>query len=299
VVRTSDENAATLVFLEAAYAWERGDRFWLQEVLQATGRIWPGVLWSFGYFYDASDPRRMRAWNVCDVCAPPVVRDAAVDVVTGYPPEVIARTYRSTWVGSFAQVRDDDPITARILDDARAADTFILNGLDAEGLGCVVGAATSELVDTRSPLLNRLAVHLSSAYRCRRRLRASRAGRTGAGPPSTDGRSGAAERWWPRVQGRWTLVDAYTRDGERYVVARENPSAEDALAALTDRERQVVAGAASGLRNKEIAYQLGLSDSTVRVLIARACARLGVGSRAALLQLPSVRALQEPSAEPR
>jgi DNA-binding CsgD family transcriptional regulator len=61
------------------------------------------------------------------------------------------------------------------------------------------------------------------------------------------------------------------------------------LEMLTDRERQVVLQAALGFTNKEIAYALGISDSTVRVLMARAAEKLGVRSRVELLSHPSLR----------
>ena len=98
-------------------------------------------------------------------------------------------------------------------------------------------------------------------------------------------------RWSPRIQTRWTLVDAIGSRGEPYILARENCTAGATLGSLTERERQVVVSAAYGRSNKEIAYELGISHSTARVLLARACARLGVPSRAALLRLPAIRAL--------
>jgi DNA-binding CsgD family transcriptional regulator len=52
---------------------------------------------------------------------------------------------------------------------------------------------------------------------------------------------------------------------------------------LSAREREVVEHALSGIETKVIAYDLGLAHSTVRVLLARAAAKLGVNSRRALL----------------
>jgi DNA-binding CsgD family transcriptional regulator len=95
-------------------------------------------------------------------------------------------------------------------------------------------------------------------------------------------------RWSPLTSARWTLVDSFERSGARYVVARENLAAVRGLTLLTDRERQVVALLAIGTSTKAIAYALGISDTTVRVLIARAATKLGVDSRAALLDHPEV-----------
>jgi len=85
------------------------------------------------------------------------------------------------------------------------------------------------------------------------------------------------------VQARWTLVDHCEGDARRYVVARENEPARSIPAALSSREAQVASLAAVGRSNKVIAYELGLSHSTVRVLMARAAAKLGVRTRAELV----------------
>src|SRR5436309_2026588 len=73
----------------------------------------------------------------------------------------------------------------------------------------------------------------------------------------------------------WELVAEYGLDGRSYVIIRAKGHA----SALTPRQRQVLARAALGQTNKVIAFELGVSDSTVRVLMARACARLGVKTR--------------------
>jgi DNA-binding CsgD family transcriptional regulator len=208
-------------------------------------------------------------------------------------------------------------------------DMFALNGLDPSGIGCVVGVGVARTVIAPEEMLiyQRLAGHLASAYRCRRALKAAvdRAGDDAEAILDADGRLldargparapdarralGAATRaiegvrrgqaggeptlrWRPRVQARWTLVDSFNRDGARYILARENRARAPGLGVLTEREQQVVACAASGKTNKEIAYELGISHATTRVLVARACARLGVRTRLELLRLPSIRALR-------
>jgi DNA-binding CsgD family transcriptional regulator len=132
------------------------------------------------------------------------------------------------------------------------------------------GAATS-----RSARAN-----LVEATRARDRARSSR----GAGGESLG-------RWRPLTEARWTLVDSYERGGARYVVARENQAEVRALSSLTERERQIVAYVAVGQSTKETGYALGISDSTVRVLLSRAAAKLGARSRSELLDHPEVRPL--------
>lgn len=78
-----------------------------------------------------------------------------------------------------------------------------------------------------------------------------------------------------RSERAWTLVAEFAEGDSRYVLLRlSNP-----IDGLTAREREILARAAIGETNKVIAYELGLSDSTVRVHVARACAKLGVETR--------------------
>jgi DNA-binding CsgD family transcriptional regulator len=91
------------------------------------------------------------------------------------------------------------------------------------------------------------------------------------------------------------VVSRFQRGGVRYVVAREDRSAARASESLTAREREVVARVAAGQSTKEVAYELGIADVTVRVLLSRAAARLGVGSRAALLAHDDVQCAGQPS----
>jgi DNA-binding CsgD family transcriptional regulator len=93
--------------------------------------------------------------------------------------------------------------------------------------------------------------------------------------------------WKGLIAARWSLVDHFDSDGRRYLVARRNVPEVSGLDALTARERQVAAYAALGRSNKLIAYELGIADSTVRVLLVRAIAKLGLRSRAELVRFVS------------
>lgn len=90
--------------------------------------------------------------------------------------------------------------------------------------------------------------------------------------------------WQALVAGRWSLVDQLELDGKRYIVARRNEPKAPGPRALSDREKQVLGYARLGHHNKLIAYELGISDSTVRVLMSRAMGKLGVESREELLK---------------
>jgi DNA-binding NarL/FixJ family response regulator len=85
------------------------------------------------------------------------------------------------------------------------------------------------------------------------------------------------------VDGRWSLVDRFESDGRRFMVAHRNePDVRDPRA-LSKRERQVVAFAATGHSNKLIGYELGVSPSSVAKHLGVAARKLGVRSRAELV----------------
>lgn len=95
----------------------------------------------------------------------------------------------------------------------------------------------------------------------------------------------AIEIWQGLVAGTWSLVDHFDSDGRRYLVARRNcPRTRDPRA-LTPRESQAIGYAARGHSNKDIAYTLGLSVSTVGAYIASAMRKLGVKSRVKLSEI--------------
>lgn len=94
----------------------------------------------------------------------------------------------------------------------------------------------------------------------------------------------AVDEWKGPIAARWTLLDVCETDGQRYLVARQNHPRAQGPNVLTNREQEVVACAVLGHHNKLIAYNLGISHSTVRVLIARAAGKLGARSRDELVR---------------
>jgi DNA-binding NarL/FixJ family response regulator len=77
----------------------------------------------------------------------------------------------------------------------------------------------------------------------------------------------------------WTLLDEFEADGSGFVVVRQRLGTSTRQKLLTGREREVVSLAARGHANKTIADLLGVEHSTVRVLLHRAAAKLGVRTR--------------------
>jgi DNA-binding CsgD family transcriptional regulator len=95
----------------------------------------------------------------------------------------------------------------------------------------------------------------------------------------------ALELWRGLEYGRWSLVDHFERGGRRYLVARRNAVEFADPRGLTPRERQVVQLASLGHANKLIAYELGLSTSTVGSQLASAVRKLGLRGRLDLIRL--------------
>lgn len=92
--------------------------------------------------------------------------------------------------------------------------------------------------------------------------------------------------WRGLVTGRWSLVDRFDSDGRRFLVARKNEPEVTSPRRLSPRGRQVLAYAALGHSNKQIAYTLGLAPSTVSGHLRGALRQLGVRHPSAIPGLP-------------
>lgn len=102
------------------------------------------------------------------------------------------------------------------------------------------------------------------------------------GPLRREDPDRAVALWRALVAGRWSLLDHFDSDGRRFIIAHRNDAKIPDKRGLTAREQQVLAHASIGHSNKVIAYELGLSVSTVGTHLARARAKLKLPSRAAL-----------------
>jgi DNA-binding CsgD family transcriptional regulator len=102
--------------------------------------------------------------------------------------------------------------------------------------------------------------------------------------------------WKGLVSGRWSLVDHFDSDGRRFVVAKRNAITSHAWSALTEREGQILAYLAEGQAPKLIAYQLGLSTTTVSADLSRIMRKLSVGSRFELITAYRAHRSQQESA---
>ncbi|MGO9898507.1 MAG: response regulator [Solirubrobacteraceae bacterium] len=72
---------------------------------------------------------------------------------------------------------------------------------------------------------------------------------------------------------------------EEFAARAKEPPSSTALRELTDREREVMALAAAGLSNEQIASRLVVSIATAKTHVSRAMVKLGVRDRAQLVVL--------------
>ncbi len=219
--------------------------------------------------------------------------------------------------------RRNNPIARAVKETFGVGDSIGMNAMDPTLRGCMLSVPIADPRSTTPGFRarwSRVVAHVAAAHRLRRQLEAATpsllegaeavldpdgglqhaegeardAGarealrsaavaidrlRTRAGRDADD----AVEGWKGLVNGRWSLVDHFERDGRRYFVARRNdPRVEPG--ALTLRELQIAGFAALGHSNKLIAYEMGLSESTVATHLMRAARKLGLRSRAGLIR---------------
>jgi DNA-binding NarL/FixJ family response regulator len=103
------------------------------------------------------------------------------------------------------------------------------------------------------------------------------------------GRRRSGELWPALIAGRWSLFDAFTAAGTRYVVAYENPDEPTALRALQPREQAVLEHALAGRSGKWVALELALSESAVTRTLHTALRKIGVADTAALAGVRNAR----------
>lgn len=95
----------------------------------------------------------------------------------------------------------------------------------------------------------------------------------------------ALEVWQGLAQGRWSLVERFDTDGQRFILAHRNEENVRDPRGLSRMESRVVGLAVRGYSNKLIAYHLGVSESTAGSHLNRAMAKLGISSRVELVKL--------------
>jgi DNA-binding CsgD family transcriptional regulator len=87
------------------------------------------------------------------------------------------------------------------------------------------------------------------------------------------------------LDGRWSVLESTERDGKRLLLACRNDPRGKAVRTLSERERAIVSYALLGHSFKYIAYELGIAISTVSKELKTALRKLGLRSRAELVDL--------------
>lgn len=86
------------------------------------------------------------------------------------------------------------------------------------------------------------------------------------------------------VAGELKIIDRFAMDAGGCLLARRRSPSEGRVA-LTEHEAQVLESVVSGCGNKQCAVEIGLAVPTVAFHLARAMAKVGVGSRVELVRL--------------
>jgi DNA-binding NarL/FixJ family response regulator len=91
--------------------------------------------------------------------------------------------------------------------------------------------------------------------------------------------------WKAMVDGQWSFIERAESDGRRILVAHPNEPSAQKLRALTDNERKVVSLVVWCHPSKLVAYELGYAESTVSELLTSALRKLGLKTRAELIEV--------------
>ena len=339
------DDAQLAAAVDAVFALEADDHGWLRGVVSALIQLSGPEHQCLGFFYDAASDRELQLRNVCVASAslelePAWLEFTAKEKLDGLKSMIRNLPVGWAWTAASSNLGSLQPELAR----NDWANLIKINCGDPSGIGCLllIGCRPGEfrpLLPAELAMYQRLAGHLVTAFRCRRRLGAA------ASSPAADSAQHASARhrrahpshgmsdataastriaqqrvrtvadstvhahrqslvWQkalkglqPSVGARLTLVDTFEESGSVYVVAREGEACAKGIDTLTERERQVVEFATLGFTNKEIGYALGISDATVRVLMARAAGRVGVHTRRELLAHPAIVARRAAAAQ--
>ncbi len=306
--------------VEAAYAIDQPTGVWLKALCRAT-RPWldygDGV---FAALYDARDPRNLSMTEVTGTGISTAGMEAIRLGAAAAGPAIISQLRHETCgtlvdrLGARA-TRMPAMLAARALFGVR--DVFGLNAQDPTQRGVVFAAPMRQRRELGAAFTRtwaHVAAHVASGFRLRRQVdeavatqseavldpdgkllhaegpataKAARLALRGAAAAIDKARAGHGgdgdvRNWQALVHGRWSLVDSFERDGRRYVVAKKNDPFVPGQR-LSLRERQVVGFAALGHSNKLIAWELGVSTSTVATQLSSAMKKLGISSRVQLI----------------
>ena len=316
------DSAAALEILEAAYAVDHADDDWLLGIVAAARPTCDLGLGVCAYFTQIGGPGEVwNHGHVGELWRD--VKTLYESVLGQIGPEAMRQLHLLGPFGSTVRLADASFDPSRVGASLGSSSAIGIMGLDVEGRGVSLASWSppGQLIPPRpgeEAFWGRVAPHLAAAARLRRRLSTHAQGPEAIFEPggklvhaegdakldiSRDALREAARRvdrvrarrrrvdsdetlevWRCLVERRWSIVDQFESDGRRYVVAHPNaPRPRADLSELTARELAVAQAAALGHANKVIAYELGVTESTVATLLSRAARKLGVRSRVELI----------------
>jgi DNA-binding CsgD family transcriptional regulator len=306
-----------LDLVECAYDVNSPVGSWLENLRSTAQRTLPDLVACQALTFSVSPSGN---WSLGDLASEPEHAEWLRRSHRAASPALIREIYLRGSVRIIDDVvadRENDPGAQSY--SARKLHITSVQGLDPSGNGCVLALIRDKSRTLSRPervALERLAGHLGAAYRLRLRstvaiadepdavldangavvhaegtardpemraalreaaLRIDRARSTGANE--------ALGFWRALVEGKWSLVDRFDSDGRRLFMARRNDPAHRLHHALSEMESKVVAILALGHSQKLCAYELGRAESSVSELAASAMVKLGVRSRAELVEL--------------
>ena len=92
-----------------------------------------------------------------------------------------------------------------------------------------------------------------------------------------------------------TIAAAHARDRTARAGREQRETLEARLARLTPRERQVLALVVSGLGNKQVGFELGASEKTIKVHRGRVMEKMEAGSLAELVRMADALGVRPPA----
>ncbi|MEM9190652.1 MAG: helix-turn-helix transcriptional regulator [Myxococcota bacterium] len=324
--------STALKMLDAIYRLDRPDDVWLMQLIEATRSRFDAGLGATAILYRTDDRAAHLEALVMEPGLIPAedVYQAAETASQAGQRAVFSRVPGFTTISERLRGSSDAAHVRKTLGRHEIVDLVYFNAVDEHG-GLVLGCPLPEEAAPEPPLRDhwwRVALHLSAALRLRRTLGRPARPEDGAAVFTPSGRllhasapladtpvlerlralvadrvrlrredESAVTHLWPGlIEGRFSIVDAFDRDGRHLLVAVANPPAASALRALSRREAEVVYAASQGHSNNQIGYGLGLAEGTVSAHLRDARRKLGVRRRSQLIALAKFAGRAEPLA---
>ena len=315
------DEIAVVALVETAYDGRLTEEEWPRAILSGLHRAAPGSRGGGWFQFTSSRVEGgLRMDGMYDpVAIGEVSFDGAIAGLKTLPPQILEGGFGRTQGDTFSKATGLGVALPLFPDWQRTwpgvKDSLGIVVCDPNGSGavaCVGLPAVTVMGEREQKTFYRVAVHLGAALRLRRRhvtgdradavlspdgkvLHATSEGqskreaidesyerREYARKNSHDAEAGL-EVWLGLSTGRWSLVDHWDTDGKRFVLAMRNAPKVRPCGSLTARERRIVALAAMGHGDKQIAYMLGLSMATVARALVISRKKMGVQTRVELI----------------